>query len=76
MVALTKTQFSRLERRLGQQFKLLLEQVRDALENSENQQYVELINRAPADSADQATGGARHVRPMQRDLNCWTRAAR
>ena len=55
-MALTKTQSSKLERELDKQYKSLLEQVRDALEKSENQQYVELIDRAPADSGDQATG--------------------
>src|ERR1035437_10227716 len=53
----------------------LLEDVRDALEKSENQQYVELIDRAPADRGDQATGDAladlnlaiidRHVREIR-----------
>ena len=57
-MALTNTQCSKLERKLDQQYKSMLEEVRDALEKSENQQYVELIDRAPADSGDQATGDA------------------
>lgn len=57
-MALTKTQHSRLERLLDRQYNELLEQVRDALEQSENQQYIELIDRAPADSAEQAVGDA------------------
>jgi RNA polymerase-binding protein DksA len=57
-VALTQTQVSKLERKLDKLYDSLLEQVRDALEKSENQQYVELIDRAPADSGDQATGDA------------------
>jgi DnaK suppressor protein len=75
IVALTKTQVSKLERTLDKQYKSLLEEVRDALEHSENQQYVELIDRAPADSADQAMGDAladlnlaiidRHVRELR-----------
>ena len=74
-MALTSTQRSKLERKLDQQYKSLLEEVRDALEKSENQQYVELIDRAPADSGDQATGDAladlnlaiidRHVRELR-----------
>lgn len=74
-MALTKAQRAKLERVLDQQYELLLEEVRDALEHSENQQYVELIDRAPADSADQATGDAladlnlaiidRHVREIR-----------
>ena len=57
-MALTRTQSSRLERKLDQQYEALLEEVREALENSENQQYVELVDRAPTDSADRATGDA------------------
>jgi RNA polymerase-binding protein DksA len=57
-VALTKTQLAKLERKLDEQYQALLEEVRDALENSENLQYVELIDRAPADTADQATADA------------------
>jgi len=57
-MALTKTQVTKLARELDHQYAALLEQVRDALEHSENQQYVELIDRAPADSGDQATGDA------------------
>ena len=74
-MALTKTQISRLERALDKQYKSLLEEVRDALEKSENQQYVELIDRMPADTADQAAGDAladlnlaiidRHVQEMR-----------
>ena len=74
-MALTKTQLAKLERTLDQQYESLLEEVRDALEHGENQQYVELIDRAPADSGDQATGDAladlnlaiidRHVREIR-----------
>lgn len=74
-MAPTKTQISKLGRKLDQQYEALLEEVRDALEKSENQQYVELIDRAPADSGDQATGDAladlnlamidRHVREIR-----------
>lgn len=74
-MALTSAQRSKLERKLDRQYKSLLQEVRDALEKSENQQYVELIDRAPADSGDQATGDAladlnlaiidRHVRELR-----------
>lgn len=77
-MALTQTQHAKLERKLDHQYKALLEEVRDALEQSENQQYVELIDRAPADSADQAAGDLladlnlaiidRHVREI-RDID-------
>lgn len=55
---LTRTQGAKLERELDRRYQALLEEVRAALEHSENQQYVELINRAPSDSGDQATGDA------------------
>lgn len=74
-MAMTKTQLAKLERELVAHYAALLEQVREALENSQNQQYVELIDRAPADSGDQATGDAladlnlaitdRHVREIR-----------
>jgi DnaK suppressor protein len=77
-MALTRTQCAELERKLDEQYNALLEQVREALENSENQQYVELIDRAPADIGDRATGDAladlnlaiidRHVREI-RDID-------
>ena len=81
-MALAKNQLAKLGRELERQYGLLLEEVRDALEKSENQQYVELIDRAPADSGDKATGDAladlnlaiidRHVREI-RDIEA-TRA--
>lgn len=36
----------------------LLEEIRDELERSENQQYVELIDRAPADIGDKSVADA------------------
>lgn len=44
-MAMSKPQLSGLGRKLKQQHEVLLEQARDALENSANQQYVELIDR-------------------------------
>jgi RNA polymerase-binding protein DksA len=43
---------------LDRRYQTLLDDVRDALEASENQQYVELIDRAPADIGDQSVGDA------------------
>lgn len=57
-MALTKTQVSRLERELDKQYAALLEQVRDELERSENQQYVELTNHSPTDIGEQAAADA------------------
>jgi len=57
-MASSKAQLSKLTVRLDQRHESLLEEVRAALEKSENQQYVELINRAPADIGDQSSGDA------------------
>lgn len=57
-MALSKIQRNRIQRELDKHYAELLERVRDALEKSENQQYIELIDGAPADSADKATGDA------------------
>ena len=55
-MALSKTELSTLAARLDERHKALLEEVRDELEHSENQQYVELIGRVPADIGDQSVG--------------------
>jgi DnaK suppressor protein len=55
---LSKTRMSEIKRRLDRRYATLLEEVRDALEKSENQQYVELIDRVPADIGDQSVGDA------------------
>jgi RNA polymerase-binding protein DksA len=57
-MTLRKAQLSKLAASLDQRRGSLLEEVRDALEKSENQQYVELIDRAPADIGDQSSGDA------------------
>lgn len=57
-MALSTTQLSELRIRLEQRYDSLLEEVRDALEKSENQQYVELIDRVPADIGDRSVGDA------------------
>jgi DnaK suppressor protein len=72
---LSKTRMSEIERRLDRRYATLLEEVRDALEKSENQQYVELIDRVPADIGDQSVGDAladlslalidRHIRELR-----------
>ena len=55
-MTLRKAQLSKLAASLDQRRGSLLEEVRDALERSEDQQYVELIDRAPADIGDQSSG--------------------
>ena len=57
-MALSRTEESELVERLDARYAVLLEEVRDALEQSENQQYVELIGRVPADIGDQSVGDA------------------
>jgi len=57
-MALSKPQLSTLMTRLDPRYASLLEEVRDALDKSENQQYVELMDRAPADIGDQLVGDA------------------
>ena len=51
---LSPTQLSELNAKLDKRYESLLEEVRVELEHSENQQYVELIGRTPADIGDQA----------------------
>lgn len=57
-MALTQTQLSKLVKALDQRYESLLEEVRDELEQSENQQYIELLGRTPADSGDASVGDA------------------
>jgi len=55
-MALTQTQLSKLVKALDERYEFLLEEVRDELEKSENQQYIELIGQTPADSGDASVG--------------------
>lgn len=57
-MALTQLRQSRLGKKLDQRYASLLEEVRDELERSENQQYIELIGRSPADVGDESVGDA------------------
>jgi RNA polymerase-binding protein DksA len=56
--ALSQSQLSRLTRQLGKRYESLLAEVRDELEKTENQRYIELIGQAPADIGDQSVGDA------------------
>lgn len=51
-MALTKTQIAELKKELDRLHQMLLEEVRDELEASENERIAELLGRTPADSAD------------------------
>ena len=74
-MTLSTTQLSQLQANLDRRYASLLDEVRDALEKSENQQYIELIDRVPADVGDQSVGDAladlnlalidRHVRELR-----------
>jgi DnaK suppressor protein len=57
-MALSDIQVSGLLEALDKRHGALLEEVRDALEHGENQQYVELIDRVPADIGDQSVADA------------------
>ena len=57
-MALTQAQLSKLKQQLGKRHETLLAEVRDELEKTENQRYVELIGQAPADIGDQSVGDA------------------
>lgn len=57
-MALTQTQLIKIKRQLGKRYESLLAEVRDELEETENQRYIELIGRVPADIGDQSVGDA------------------
>ena len=52
MSTITAEQRDRIVAVLNERRRALLDDVRDSLENTENQQYVEIIGRAPADTGD------------------------
>jgi RNA polymerase-binding transcription factor DksA len=74
-MSLNQSQVSKLTKNLGRSYQLLLEEVRGELAAPEYQQYIELIDRGPADSADAAIGDAladinlaiidRHIRAIR-----------
>lgn len=74
-MSLSQTQLANLVRQLEERHAALLEEVRAALETSENLQYVELLDRAPADLGDQSVADAladlnltfvdRHIRELR-----------
>lgn len=55
-MALSRHQLSKLASLLDKRHASLLEEIRDELEESENQQYIELIGRVPADIGDKSVG--------------------
>ena len=57
-MSLTKSQLAQLKKSLDESYQAILERVRDELEHSENQQYVELLGRVPADIGDESVADA------------------
>ena len=51
-MALTQTQIAELSKELDRLHQMLLEEVRDELEASDNEKITELLGRTPADSGD------------------------
>ena len=74
-MSLSQTQLSGLVRLLEERHAALLEEVRGELEQSENLQYIELLDRGPADIGDQSMADAladlnvaivdRHIRELR-----------
>ena len=74
-MTLNRNQIQTLEGVLQKRYDALLEEVRDELEQSENQQYVELLGRAPGDTGDESVADAladlslgvidRHIRELR-----------
>ena len=52
VVALNQTQIAELRKKLDRLHQMLLEEVRDELQASENEKIIELLGRTPPDSAD------------------------
>jgi RNA polymerase-binding protein DksA len=74
-MSLSQTQLAELVRLLDARHAALLEEVRGELEKSENLQYIELLDRVPADIGDQSMADAladlnvaivdRHIRELR-----------
>jgi len=52
MAPLSSDQLERIRSALRERRRALLEEVREALDNTENQRYVDIIGRAPAEAGD------------------------
>lgn len=58
MANFTKDQMKQIELKLSQQYQSLLEEVRDELESSGDQQYAEILGRSAADTGDESMADA------------------
>jgi RNA polymerase-binding protein DksA len=75
IMSLDQSQLSKLTKNLDRNYNSLIEEVRDELEMPEHQRYIDLIDRGPADTADEAIGDAladinlaiidRHIREIR-----------
>jgi len=74
-MALTQDELAEVTNRLEGRYSSLLEEVRNELEQGENQQYVELLGRVPGDIGDESVADAladlnlglidRHIRELR-----------
>jgi RNA polymerase-binding protein DksA len=58
MSALTKSELEQLQKKLNEDYRLLLREVREELENSGNQHRIDLLNQEPGDSGDESLATA------------------
>ena len=58
MAALTQSQINQLAKKLNEDYKTLLREVREELENSGNQHRIDLLNEEPGDSGDESMANA------------------
>ena len=58
MAALTQSQINQLAKKLNEDYKTLLREVREELANSGNQHRIDLLNEEPGDSGDESMANA------------------
>ena len=58
MAALTQSQLDQLIEKLNENYRTLLDEARDELENTGNQHRIELLNNEPGDSGDESMANA------------------
>lgn len=58
MAALTQSQLDQLVEKLNENYRTLLDEARDELENTGNQHRIDLLNNEPGDSGDESMANA------------------
>jgi DnaK suppressor protein len=58
MAALTQSQLDQLVEKLNENYRTLLDEARDELENTGNQHRIELLNNEPGDAGDESMANA------------------